>query len=66
MMNGGRQQTGEASEQEQDLAIGEAEFRTIFELAAWRVQVDPATGRFLRVNRKQCDITGTPPRNCCG
>jgi PAS domain S-box-containing protein len=41
------------------LRESEAEFRTMFELAGvGAVQVDVATGRFLRVNRKQCEITG--------
>jgi PAS domain S-box-containing protein len=38
---------------------GEAEFRAMFELAGvGKGQADPVTGRFLRVNRKQCEITG--------
>ncbi len=37
----------------------EAEFRAIFELSGvGQAQVDPATGRFLRVNRTLCDLTG--------
>lgn len=37
----------------------EAEFRTMFDLAgAGTAQADPATGRFIRVNRKFCEITG--------
>src|SRR4051812_33741829 len=37
----------------------EAEFRAMFDLAGvGTVLVDAATGRFLRVNRKQCEITG--------
>src|SRR5437763_16396892 len=44
---------------ERVLPDGEAEFRAMFELAGvGKVQADPATGRFLRVNRKQCEITG--------
>src|SRR5439155_3578821 len=44
---------------EQVLPDGEAEFRAMFELAGvGAVQTDAATGRFLRVNRKQCEITG--------
>ena len=38
---------------------GEADFRAMFELAGvGQVQADPVTGRFLRVNHKQCEITG--------
>ena len=37
----------------------EEEFRSMFELAAaGNAQADPATGRFIRVNRKFCEITG--------
>jgi PAS domain S-box-containing protein len=37
----------------------ENEFRSMFELAAvGNAQVDPKTGRFLRVNKKFCDLTG--------
>jgi PAS domain S-box-containing protein len=41
------------------LRQSESEFRGIFELsAAGMAEADPATGRFLKVNRKFCDITG--------
>jgi PAS domain S-box-containing protein len=41
------------------LKATEAEFRSMFELAAvGNAQADPETGRFTRVNRKFCDITG--------
>jgi PAS domain S-box-containing protein len=44
---------------EQALQESEAEFRAMFELAGvGKVQADVATGRFLRVNRRQCEITG--------
>jgi PAS domain S-box-containing protein len=37
----------------------EEEFRSMFELAAvGNEQADPKTGRFLRVNRKFCELTG--------
>jgi PAS domain S-box-containing protein len=37
----------------------EEEFRSMFELAAvGNAQADPQTGRFLRVNKKFCDLTG--------
>lgn len=41
------------------LAASEAEFRAVFEgSVAGMVVTDPATGAFLRVNRRFCDITG--------
>ncbi len=41
------------------LKASEEEFRSMFELAAvGNAQADPETGRFTRVNRKLCDITG--------
>ncbi|OGW47766.1 MAG: hypothetical protein A2078_13160 [Nitrospirae bacterium GWC2_57_9] len=44
---------------EQELRASEAEFRSIFEMSAvGKAQVDPVTGRFIRVNRKMSDITG--------
>jgi PAS domain S-box-containing protein len=44
---------------EEALRASEADFRAMFELAGvGKVQADPVTGRFLRVNRKQCEITG--------
>jgi PAS domain S-box-containing protein len=44
---------------EQALRASEADFRTLFELSAVGVgQADPATGRFARVNRRLCELTG--------
>jgi PAS domain-containing protein len=44
---------------EESLRSSEAEFRAIFELAgSGGCQTDPATGRFVRVNPKLCEITG--------
>jgi PAS domain S-box-containing protein len=41
------------------LKAREEEFRSMFELAAvGNAQADPESGRFTRVNRKFCDITG--------
>lgn len=41
------------------LAASERSFRAFFELASVGVaQVDARTGRFLRINRKYCDIVG--------
>ena len=41
------------------LKAREEEFRSMFELAAvGNAQSDPETGRFTRVNRRFCDITG--------
>lgn len=43
----------------QSLRRSEAEFRAVFELAAiGRVQIDPKTGRYLRVNDKLCEMLG--------
>jgi PAS domain S-box-containing protein len=48
-------------EAEEALAASEREYRAIFELSAsGKAQADPATGRFLRVNRRFCEITGYP------
>lgn len=42
-----------------DLRASEKEFRAVFELAgSGKAQVDPASSRFVRVNRKFCEITG--------
>lgn len=42
-----------------DLRASEKEFRAVFELAgSGKAQVDPASDRFVRVNRKFCEITG--------
>lgn len=44
---------------EEELRRREEEFRAMFELAAvGAAQADPDTGRFVRVNRKFCEITG--------
>ncbi len=44
---------------EEALRQREADFRAIFEVAAIGVaQTDPQTGRWVRVNRKFCEITG--------
>lgn len=44
---------------EQQLKNSEAEFRAMFELAGvGQGQADPQTGRFTRVNRQLCEITG--------
>jgi PAS domain-containing protein len=41
------------------LRAAEEEFRVVFELSAVGITVaDPLTGRFVRVNRKFCEITG--------
>lgn len=41
------------------LRASEQEFRAVFELAgSGKAQVDPTSGRFVRVNRKFCEITG--------
>ena len=41
------------------LRATEEEFRAIFELSAVGItEADPLTGRFVRVNRKFCEITG--------
>lgn len=41
------------------LAAREAEFRSMFELAAvGMAQADPSTGRFVGVNQRLCEITG--------
>lgn len=41
------------------LLASEQEFRAVFELAgSGKAQVDPASGCFVRVNRKFCEITG--------
>ncbi len=44
------------------LAESEQEFRSLFELSAvGTIQLDARTHRFLRVNRKFCEITGYTP-----
>jgi PAS domain S-box-containing protein len=50
---------GERRRTEQALRACERDFRTMFELATvGAAQVDPITGRFLRVNQRLCEITG--------
>lgn len=45
------------------LERSEREYRTVFELATvGMVQVDLATRRFIRVNRRMCQITGYSPQ----
>jgi PAS domain S-box-containing protein len=45
------------------LRDSEAEFRSLFELSAVGVaQADPTTGRYLRANRRFCEITGYSER----
>ena len=47
------------AERERKLRESEQEYRATFEVAAvGKAQADPKTGRFLRVNRKLCQITG--------
>jgi PAS domain S-box-containing protein len=49
----------ELARTERALEESEREFRGIFELAlSGKASADPFTGRFLRVNRKLCEITG--------
>lgn len=49
----------ERKQAEAAIKQSEKEFRAIFELAAiGKAQVEAETGRFLRVNRKLCEITG--------
>lgn len=49
----------ERARAERALRISETEFRSIFELsAAGAAQTNPQTGRFIRVNRKLCEMTG--------
>lgn len=44
------------------LRKSEAEFRSLFELSVvGKAQTDPATGRFIRVNQRFCEITGYTP-----
>jgi PAS domain S-box-containing protein len=44
---------------EEKLSESEQEFRAMFELSSvGQCQVDPLTGRFGRVNRKMCEMTG--------
>ena len=52
---------------ERALRESEESFRTSFELAAvGKVQIDPTTRRFLRVNQKFCEITGYGPDELLG
>ncbi len=51
-----------AKKAEADLQESEARFRAIFDQAAVGVAlVETATGRFLKVNQKYCDIVGLTP-----
>jgi PAS domain S-box-containing protein len=44
---------------EEALRESEEQFRTMFDLASVGIaQADPSSGRWVRVNRKMCDITG--------
>ena len=44
---------------EETLRLSEEQFRASFELAAvGQAQIDPVSSRFLRVNRKFCEMTG--------
>jgi len=58
--SGGTQVAAAAPRQVSDmLRATEEEFRAIFELSAVGItEADPLTGRFVRVNRKFCEITG--------
>ncbi len=52
---------------EKKLRAREEEYRTIFELAGvGKAQADLETGRFLRVNRRLCEITGYEPEELLG
>ena len=52
----------EAIRRLQILKENEEEYRAVFELAPdGRTQLDPSTGRFLRVNRRFCELTGYSP-----
>jgi PAS domain S-box-containing protein len=54
-----RQALAERERSESALRDSEAEFRGLFESsAAGAAEADPITGRFLRVNRRFCEITG--------
>jgi PAS domain S-box-containing protein len=47
---------------ESSLLESEQQFRAIFDTASIGIaQADPYTGKFLRVNRKMCEITGYEP-----
>ena len=44
---------------DEELPESEEEFRAVFELSSvGQCQVDPITGRLVRVNRKMCEMTG--------
>ncbi len=52
---------------EYSLAESELRFRTLFEQAAVGVaQVESATGRFVRINQRYCDILGYSPEEMTG
>jgi PAS domain S-box-containing protein len=49
----------EQKRSEESLRRGEAEYRSLFENAGvGNAEIDPETGRFLRVNRRYCEMTG--------
>lgn len=49
----------ERKQAEDAIRLSEEEFRSMFELSAvGKAQADPATGRFTRVNKRLCEITG--------
>jgi PAS domain S-box-containing protein len=55
----GTVQAAASKHAEEKLSESEEEFRAIFELSSvGQCQVDPLTGRFLRINRKMCEMTG--------
>ncbi len=52
---------------EVDLRHREARFRGLFEQAAVGVaEIESASGRFVRINRKYCDIIGRSPKEIIG
>ncbi len=54
-----QRQISERRQAEESLRVNEADFRASFySSAVGQAQVDPATGQYLRVNPKFCDIAG--------